>query len=551
MKKAAVALVATLTVGLPAAASADTIKVQSTTDTVDAGLVDWMTPQFEAADPGDTLAYTAVGTGKALDNARAGLADVVITHAPSLEKLFVADGYSLLPAGRQIFYSDYVIVGPQSDPAQVATSSPHDAVGALQDIAAAGDTGTASFVSRGDNSGTNVQEQVMWKMTSGVTVQLAGNAKGDVTRAEPGSGGSYPVWYVQTNKGQAANLQDADVCAVATYPNGGCYTMVDRGTFNRLLNAGTITHLKIVSQNNAATAPGGANLLINPFSAYIVNPDKVPGANVAAAKRFVDFLTSPAFQTAVNGFPTATDPAFRADAFPTATLTSALPASATAGTAIPLELALANKLPGTPAVSGMPVQLQQSTDGGTTWTDAGAPRSTDAAGKVALAPTLSATTAYRVKLAAFQATDWSMFTDSVQDLGVVTLATGGGVTPLPPAKDHTPPKVTKVVLGPRKVALTVNEAGTVKIVVKQRLRKKVRSHGHVAVRVVYKTVKTITRKVAKPSRVTVSWKKPLAPGAYHVAVRATDRAHNSRVTTTAATIKKAKAKAKTKAKAKR
>jgi len=79
-----------------ASAQADTIRVQSTTDTVDAGFVFGMPPQtdvagilepmYKQAHPEDTLNYTGVGTGLALDNARAGLADVVITHAPSLAR---------------------------------------------------------------------------------------------------------------------------------------------------------------------------------------------------------------------------------------------------------------------------------------------------------------------------------------------------------------------------------------------------------------------------------------------------------------------------------
>src|SRR4029079_4007489 len=209
-----------------AGAAADTIRVQSTTDTVDAGLLDGLLRDaYAQAQPGDTLAYTAVGTGRALDNARAGLADVVITHAPSLEAQFVADGFAADPFGRQIFYSDYVLVGPRSDPAGVSAAHAHDAVGALADIAAAGQNGSASFVSRGDNSGTNVQEQIMWGLTSAVTKQTASNAAGDATRSEPGSGGNVPSWYVRTQKGQAANLQEADVCPSSTYPNGNCYTM--------------------------------------------------------------------------------------------------------------------------------------------------------------------------------------------------------------------------------------------------------------------------------------------------------------------------------------
>jgi len=310
-----------------AGAAADTIRVQSTTDTVDAGLLDGLLRDaYAQAQPGDTLAYTAVGTGRALDNARAGLADVVITHAPSLEAQFVADGFSADPFGRQIFYSDYVIVGPRSDPAGVSAAHAHDAVGALEDIAAAGQNGSASFVSRGDNSGTNVQEQSMWGLTSAVTKQTASNAAGDATRSEPGSGGNVPSWYVRTQKGQAANLQEADVCPSSTYPNGNCYTMVDRGTYNRLANAGTITNLAILVQGNDPAARGGLNLLINPFSAYVVNPDKFadPAAkpNVTAARRFVDFLVSPAFQQALTSFPTAVDPAFRPDASPSVTRTT-------------------------------------------------------------------------------------------------------------------------------------------------------------------------------------------------------------------------------------
>ena len=159
-------VVAAVAMGLvsPTLASADNIRVESTTDTVDAGLVEGLLrPAYAAAQPGDTLAYHAVGTGAALTNARNGLADVVITHAPSLEAQFVADGYSL-GLGRQIFYSDYVIVGPKDDPAGVLAAHPHDAVGAFEDIAAAASDTPPPCASThaATNSGTNVQEQIMW-----------------------------------------------------------------------------------------------------------------------------------------------------------------------------------------------------------------------------------------------------------------------------------------------------------------------------------------------------------------------------------------------------
>ena len=500
-----------------AGAAADTIRVQSTTDTVDAGLLDGLLrAAYAQAQPGDTLAYTAVGTGRALDNARAGLADVVMTHAPSLEAQFFADGFSADPFGRQIFYSDYVIVGPRSDPAGVSAAHAHDAVGALEDIAAAGQNGSASFVSRGDNSGTNVQEQIMWGLTSAVTKQTASNAAGDATRSEPGSGGNVPSWYVRTQKGQAANLQEADVCPSSTYPNGNCYTMVDRGTYNRLANAGTITNLAIIVQGNDPAARGGLNLLINPFSAYVVNPDKFadPAAkpNVTAARRFVDFLVSPAFQQALTSFPTAVDPAFRPDASPSVTLDGPLPASTSAAT-LTVAGTVANVLPGAAPVSGMALRVQRSIDGGTTWTDVGRAAATDAAGRFSATFPVAQTAAFRLSAPTTATTAYNGLTALDTALGTV--------------KDARKPSVSAITLTRRRLRLTVSEAGVVRVTVLRR----VQVRGGVRFR-------AVRRAVFQPdarARVTRTF-RALAPGRYRIAVRARDLSGNRRVSTVARTV---------------
>ncbi|MDO8184726.1 substrate-binding domain-containing protein [Conexibacter sp. JD483] len=517
-------------------ASADDIRVQSTSDTTDAGLVEGLLRgAYAAVQPGDTLAYNAVGTGKALENARAGQADVVITHAPSLEAQFVADGYSLEPAGRAIFYSDYVVVGPADDPAGVAATAPHDAVAAYEAIAAAGADGRATFVSRGEDSGTNVQEQIIWGL-SNVTKSAARTAGSDRTRFEPtrtaDTVGDYPAWYVKTDKKQGANLRDTDACV---HPNGGCYTMVDRGTFNNLLDRGEITRLKVLSENNSAEARGGKDLLINPFSAYIVNPDKIPAVNVAAARRFIDFLVSPAFQSAVDVWPTATQPAFRADAFPSVRAT--LPPTATAGAAASFTVAFANKQPGAPAVVGMPVQLQQSTDNGASWSDAGAPALTDGTGNASFAPTVNATTRYRVSLGLFKATSWNAFSPSVQELGTI------GVTPVPDptpidrrpalAKDTVKPKVSKPAFTNRSLTLTVSEAATVRATVRKRTVKRVRVKGKPRNKVVWVAVRSLSGRTTRAARLKLTWKRPLPGGTYRVGVRVTDRAGNSRSQTLA------------------
>jgi tungstate transport system substrate-binding protein len=517
-------------------ARADTIRVQSTTDTVDAGLVDGyngvpgikaLFAQWEAANglPADTLAYTGVGTGAALNNARGGQADVVITHAPSLEAQFVAQGYSYEPLGRAIFYSDYVIIGPTADPAGVLASAPHDAATAFEKIAAAGALGNAVFDSRGDNSGTNVQEQVIWGLTTAVDKQQAVNGGTDTTRSEPvggGGAGTYPSWYVKTSKGQAANVQQCDTTA-------NCYTMTDRGTFNRLLNSGTLTALKVVADKNTAGDRGGENLLVNPFSAYIVNPSgSFPGGsptpNVPAATRFVDFLTSDFFQTAVNAFPSASDPAFRADAFPKVSGTP--PTTVTAGTRIELNLTLTDKLPGGGAVSGMPVRLQASTDGGKTYTNVDAPSPTTGTGGVTFRPLVSATTTYRVALPRY-----AKFSPNVQTLGVVAVpappATPPAVTPRP---DKTAPSVSKTRLSARKLSFTISEAGTIKATIKIRKGKS------------YVRVKQLTLRATKAGTVVRAF-KAIKAGTYHVTLTATDKAGNVRSRTVTLVIKAPKKKA--------
>lgn len=551
-RAAALALIALFALG-GATASADTIRVQSTTDTVDAGLVDGLLkPAYQAAQPGDTLQYTAVGTGKALDNARLGLADVVITHAPTLEAQFVADGFSYEPSGRAIFYSDYVIIGPLSDPAGVFGDARHDAITALEKIAAAGEAGTATFVSRGDNSGTNVQEQLMWGMTgASVQKQAAQNGGGAAGRSEPWTGNAtdYPDWYEKSGKGQAANVLQTDVCATTpANPNGGCYTMVDRGTFNKLLNASTITQLKIVSDKNTAGVRGGENLLINPFSVYIVNPDKIatvpgppPVPNVAAAQRFVDFLTSASFQASVDVWPSASDPAFRADAFAKVDVDTALPPSVASGASVPLTVTLSDRLPGGGVIDGLPVQLQASTDGGTTFSDVGAPVATDAAGKASFSPAPTATTTYRVSLPRYR-----KFSPSSSTLGVVAVVaptpdpgtSSGGGSPSA-AKDVLAPTVTKATLSARRFSIVVSEAGTVKVSIRRRTTRTVKRNGRTRRITTVKRVKSLTLVAGGAGRVSRSF-AALAPGSYELVVQVRDQAGNTRTRTIRLAIRGAK-----------
>src|SRR4051794_18480781 len=267
--------------------------VQSTTSVRDSGVLDQLiTPQFEKRFPQYDLKFVAVGTGQAITNARAGQGDVLIGHSPALEKQFVADGFSFEPIGRTVMWNDFVIVGPASDPAGILRAARNDAVSAFEAIAAAGAAGRANFVSRGDNSGTNTKEKDIWALS-----RVARDA-----RNEPATGAANPTWYHKAGLGMADTLRLTQQCPFA---GGGCYTITDRGTLQQLVNNRAITALQAVMDEQAASARGGQNLMLNVYNVYAINPQKFPSVNVQGALAFLDFMTSKAFQDALRRFPSA------------------------------------------------------------------------------------------------------------------------------------------------------------------------------------------------------------------------------------------------------
>ena len=189
------ALLAACLFAVPAQAGTSVI-LQSTTSTDNSGLYDYLLPHY-AAISGTEVKVVAVGTGQALENARNCDGDIVIAHARELELDFVSAGYGT--ERHDLMYNDFVILGPQQDPAGIAAAR---TVGeAMQAIRA----GSAKFASRGDNSGTNRAERRLWT-ASGHT---------------PDAGDSS--WYLETGMGMGATLNFA-VQAEA-------YTISDRATW--------------------------------------------------------------------------------------------------------------------------------------------------------------------------------------------------------------------------------------------------------------------------------------------------------------------------------
>ena len=256
----AVASVAVATVGLLAGPSVHAqdkaIVMASTTSTEQSGLFGHLLPAFKAVS-GIDVRVVAVGTGQALDTGRRGDADIVFVHDTVAEEKFVAEGFSVkrLP----VMYNDFVLVGPASDPAKVKGN---DIAAALKKLAT---TPTASFISRGDKSGTHAAELRLWK-----------NAGIDLAAAKPAG-------YKECGCGMGPALNMGS--------STNAYVLTDRGTWLSFKNRGELT---VIVE--------GDKSLFNQYGVMVVNPAKHPHVKAALAQSFADWVTSSAGQASIAAY---------------------------------------------------------------------------------------------------------------------------------------------------------------------------------------------------------------------------------------------------------
>jgi tungstate transport system substrate-binding protein len=347
------------------------LTIVGTSDVQDSGLFDnVLKPDFTAfynhAHPTAhlTTSYLSKGTQSAITAAEAGQASALLVHAASLENQFVGGGFSAEPFGRAIFYGDFVLLGPASDPAHAAAHA-HNIAAAFQAIATAGAQHHAVFVTRNDNSGTNVEEHTIWGHTSvpGCKVDPVngGGKTPSTTSGACPTTATPPPWYQIGSTTQAANVQVTNDCPFT--PANSCYTITDRGTFDNLKQEGAIPNLKQLNGKNSASAPGGSTLLVNSFHAYAINPAKFVGQpvslNLPAAEAFLNWVTSPAGQSDVNAYLSHAPGGspFLKDAAPSLTTSTKLPKTVDGGKAIKIKGTLRNVVPGTPKLAGKEVRL--------------------------------------------------------------------------------------------------------------------------------------------------------------------------------------------------
>ncbi|MGB0505089.1 MAG: substrate-binding domain-containing protein [Pikeienuella sp.] len=236
----------------PAAMAGQRVLVQSTTSTENSGLYRHILPMF-MAETGIRVDVVAVGTGQAIRNASQGDADVLLVHSKADEEAFVAAGHGLLR--HDLMYNDFVIVGLESDPAEVAGMPLNKA---LSQLAAR----QAVFVSRGDDSGTHKKERALW-----------------ATVGEMPEGS----WYRETGSGMGASLRVAIEM--------GAYILTDRGTWIAFQDKGD--HQIMVEHDPA---------LFNQYGLIAVNPERHAHVNGEGAAVFVDWLVGEQGQAAIAGY---------------------------------------------------------------------------------------------------------------------------------------------------------------------------------------------------------------------------------------------------------
>lgn len=246
-------MVISLLIMSQASADESLLRLATTTSTANSGLMELLLPKF-TEETSIEVHLIAVGTGKALRLGREGDVDIVLVHARAAEEAFVDSGYGVDRA--DVMYNDFIIVGPETDPARTAKSNSVAEV--LQRIHAS----EKPFISRGDDSGTHKRELILW--------QSAGKSP-------------HGSWYREVGQGMGKTLQ------IANEVDG--YTMTDRGTW-----------LAYESKLDIQLLFEGDPPMFNPYGIIAVNPERHPDVNYPGAIKLIKWMTSPAAQKMIGEF---------------------------------------------------------------------------------------------------------------------------------------------------------------------------------------------------------------------------------------------------------
>ncbi len=241
----------------------------STTSTQDSGLFDYLLPIVKQK-TGIDVKVISQGTGQALDTGRRGDADVVFVHAKSAEEKFLAEGQGV--KRYPVMYNDFVLIGPKGDPAGIK---------GMKDVGKAFTTikdKKATFISRGDKSGTNSPSSSSGKTPASISIRIKA----------PGTRRSARAWVPRSTPPAPTTA----MCCPTAAPGS------------------------LQEQGRSAILVEGDKRMFNQYGVMLVNPEKHPNVKKELGQQFIDFLISPEGQKVIanykiNGeqlfYPNATD----------------------------------------------------------------------------------------------------------------------------------------------------------------------------------------------------------------------------------------------------
>tara|TARA_A100001011_G_scaffold381152_1_gene449328 strand:+ start:400 stop:1146 length:747 start_codon:yes stop_codon:yes gene_type:complete len=232
------------------------ITLASTTSTENSGLLSYILPFFENQ-TGISVRVLTRGTGQALELGRRGDVDVVFVHAKSLEDEFVSKGFGV--ERFPVMYNDFILVGPKNNPARIVEND--GILSAFKKIKES----KSIFVSRGDNSGTDIKEKSIWMKLEFLLAS------------------KNVIWYKEVGSGMGATLN------ISSALNG--YTLSDRATWETFRNK---KNLEILLQ--------GDPLLFNQYGVILVNPKLHSHVKKNAGQNFINWLISPKGQKLIESF---------------------------------------------------------------------------------------------------------------------------------------------------------------------------------------------------------------------------------------------------------
>ena len=231
------------------------LMMATTTSPADTGLLDYLAPIF-LEETGWELQWNAVGTGEALKMGENGDVDIVLVHAKASEEEFVANGFGV--ERFQVMYNDFIVVGPT------------EPIAHTDDIEATFKTiqeEQLTFVSRGDDSGTDKKEKGIW-------------TKLELDQTQNPN-------YLESGQGMGATITMAD--------EKGAYCLTDRGTWLKMKNDADVElQLDVVCE--------GASDLLNQYGIIAVNPEKYPEVNNEAANTMIEWICSEEVQELIGNY---------------------------------------------------------------------------------------------------------------------------------------------------------------------------------------------------------------------------------------------------------